>query len=90
MIKILLFLTSLEVGCQVIPPFPEIKQFGVHADIEPPGFYGVDNYTHQRFYYPFDEKIMKGAQCMNAEDYKASERWVSSVKLIAETRCVCH
>ena len=30
---------------------------------------------------------MEAAQCLSADDYKASERWVSELKKLAETRC---
>ncbi len=77
-------------GCNVLPPFPEVVQFGVYANLPEPGFYGVDNMSHARFYKKFDDPSMKGAQCLDVRAYKASERWIASVKLIAETRCVCH
>jgi hypothetical protein len=78
------------VACSVLPPFPEIVQYGIHADLPEPGFYGVDNYTHQRYFKSFDDPSMKGGQCVNADHYKVTEQWGAAVKQIAETRCVCH
>lgn len=74
-------------ACSSLPPFPEVVQYGVHADINPPGFYGVNNKTKAHVYKTLDDPSMKGAQCLNVDDYKASEEWISAVKQEAERRC---
>ena len=88
MLRLLLLTASLS-GCSVLPPFPEVVQYGVFADVNPPGFYGVDSKTKAQFYKSFSDLQMKAAQCLPAADYKASEAWVASVKLIAERHCTC-
>lgn len=78
---------SLILGCNSIPPVPDHVQYGVHADIHPPGFYGVHNRTKERLYRPFEEPSMKGAQCVTLEDYKKLAEWAQKVKEVAERQC---
>jgi hypothetical protein len=59
----------------------------VHADVSPPGFYGVNNKTKKRTYRPLNDPHMKGAQCLAAGDYKAAENWTQQVIEIANRRC---
>ncbi len=80
-------LTIFLSGCASLPPFPEVTQFGVLADVKPPGFYGINSKTHARYFKTFSDPSMKGAQCLSPADYSASEAWVAAVKQIAETRC---
>lgn len=88
--KIALCAISLVVSlaaCSQLPPFPEVVQYGYHADVARPGFYGVNTETHARTFRTPDDPIMKGAQCMSLDDYKKSEDWVRQVKEIAERKC---
>lgn len=78
---------SLFTACNNLPPFPEVTQYGVRADVSRPGFYGVNNKSGKRVYKTFDNPDMKGAQCLSSEDYKASEEWIKVVKEIAQQRC---
>lgn len=60
-------------GCKSLPGSPqepEYQQYGVHADFEPAGFYGVDRKTDEEIYKPFGDPSMKAAQCVSAEDEK--------------------
>lgn len=70
-----------------VPEFPEVVQYGVFADIDPHGFYGRNNKTHERVYKAFDDPSMKGAQVLDALDYKKSEAWISVVKGLASKHC---
>lgn len=74
-------------ACESLPKFPEVVQYGAHADIKPPGYYGVDSDTGAKFYKPFTDPSMKGAQCLSPEDYKKSEDWVQSIVEIAKQHC---
>ena len=80
------FLILTGCGSQV-PDFPEVVQYGVHADVARPGFYGVNNKTGERVYKALDDPSMNGAQCLDLKDYSSSESWVQSVKEIAQKRC---
>ncbi len=71
----------------VLPEQPEVIQYGVHANVEPPGFYGVNNKTEAHTYRPFQHPDMKAAQCLSADDYKKEEEWLSAVEQIALDRC---
>lgn len=88
MLKIV-FLAILIEACSIIPPAPEIVQYGVYQKTNPPGFYGVDSYNHQRFYHDFTDKEMNAAQCLTRQDYSSFQRWITNVKLIAQQRCTC-
>jgi hypothetical protein len=81
------FLVLAVSGCGSLPPFPEVVQYGVHADVARPGFYGVNTRTSERVYKPFNSPSMKAAQCMSAADYAKSEAWIASVEKIARQRC---
>lgn len=74
-------------GCGSLPPRPHHVQYGVHANINPPGFYGVDSDSKAHIYRAFGDPAMKGAQCLTAADYKAWAAWVQKVKEAAEQRC---
>ncbi len=76
------------IGCgTLIPKIPRHTQYGIHADINPPGFYGVDNETKERKHKLFSDPSMKGGQCLDNKDYKALQAWVKVVKEIGETHC---
>lgn len=83
----LVILISASVACSVIPPVPQHDQYGIHADVNPPGFYGVNNETHAQTYRPFNDPVMKGGQALSAKDYASFQQWIESVKQIADQRC---
>lgn len=83
----LLSLSLVFSACGNLPPFPEVVQYGYHADVARPGFYGVNTKTQARTFRLPNDPVMKGAQCMTLDDYKKSEDWVRQVKEIAEKRC---
>lgn len=85
--KILLLIAISLCGCESLPPVPQHIQFGVHADIMPPGFYGVNSETKEKVYRSFNDPKMKAGQCLDVEDYKKMQEWVKTVKEIAEGRC---
>lgn len=86
--KLALLIASLNfLGCGSLPPAPHHVQYGVHADVRPAGFYGVDNQSKARIYRPFDDPAMKGGQCLTAGDYRAWANWIEAVKQEAERRC---
>lgn len=84
-IALLIILTSL--SCAQLPKVPQHDKYGIHANINPPGFYGVNNETHARTYRPFNDPAMKGGQCLTADHYRAFESWVQSVKTWGEQHC---
>lgn len=75
------------VACSGLPKVPGHVQYGVHADINPPGFYGVHNETKDQVYRKFDDPAMKAGQCLSADDYKAMQAWIKTVKDIVESEC---
>jgi hypothetical protein len=83
----LLIIAISVVGCESLPPTPEVVQYGIYADVEPPGFYGVNNKTKERTYRRFIDPKMKAGQCLDAKDYKEMQDWVKKVKQISEERC---
>lgn len=80
-------LLSLLLGCGSLPLQPDAIQYGVHADITPPGFYGTHNKTYTRVFKSFQAPEMKGAQCLSASDYKAYSAWIQSIEQMAFSRC---
>lgn len=83
-IKILSLGISLS-ACAGLPPFPEVNQCGVNGS--PRAFYCEDTTTHKQKKLPIDSPLMKGAQCLSADDYKKSEAWVTTVQEIASQHC---
>ena len=65
------------------PKDPEVVRYGVHADLDPSGFYSSDDFKD------FIDPAMKGAQCVTAGDAKAVERYKASVKAFVIERCEC-
>lgn len=86
MLSLGLLIASLS-GCETLPPVPHHVQYGVYPDVNPPGFYGVDNVSKAHVYHGFMDMEMKAAQCLTADDYKAWEAWIQSVEDIAQRRC---
>lgn len=88
MLKSALLVLSVSVcACGSLPPFPEVTQYSVHADVPRPGFYGINNRTNARVYRRFDDPKMKGAQVLDANDYRKSESWIDEIERIAQERC---
>jgi len=89
MLKIASWITILSIsGCgTVFPKPPPHVQYGVHANVEPPGFYGVHSETKERVYRDFWDPLMKGAQCVSAADYKQGQAYLKEAREIAEKRC---
>lgn len=85
--KILISLCLVLVACESLPPKPEIVQYGVFPDVNPPGFYGVNNKTNQRVYRPFSDMRMKGGQCVDRRDYQELVDYAKTVEEIARARC---
>lgn len=79
LLKSVLLSFALSSCGSVIPAFPEVWQC-VRKNSK---FYCVNTETQAR-------KIMaemENAQCLSAADYRKSERWVATVREIAEQRC---
>lgn len=88
MLKRKLLALSLAIsGCAHLPPQPEIVQYGIYADVNPPGFYGVNNKSKERVYRRFDDPRMKAGQCLDRRDYQETEEWVRKVADLAKQRC---
>lgn len=84
----LLIISHSIYACAALPPFPAVWQCQVN---EPRGgtraFYCVNTQTRKHRRILINDPAMKGAQCLSAHDYAASESWAQSVKSIAEQRC---
>ena len=91
MLKRALLVMSLSVmscvACESLPKVPRHVQYGIYPQVNPPGFYGVDNESRARVYRSFDDARMRGGQCVTAEDYRKWTRWIDRVKQMAESRC---
>lgn len=74
-------------GCQWLPKVPQHTQYGIYGDVNPPGFYGVNNETEERVYRSFADPRMKGGQCLDSKDYKKMQQWIKQVKEQAEKHC---
>lgn len=85
--KILLVVTATSLGCSICPPAPEHFKCGIHADVDPPGFYCVNSKTGQQVYRPFDDPGMKAGQAVSGDDFVKLERWGKECQQIVETRC---
>lgn len=88
---LLMVATSLSVGCVSgsvsLPPEPVLIQYGIHSDVKPGGFYGVNNKTSEYVYKAFLDAEMKAGQCLSAADYQKYQEWVDVIKEIAIRRC---
>ncbi len=83
-----IMILSVSVGCGTIfPKPPPHTQYGVHADLARPGFYGVHSETKAKVYRPFNDPRMKGAQCIDPKDYRSGQNYLQQVREIAEARC---
>lgn len=78
-------LSTVLVSCDVVPEFPEVWQCQYNGS--PRGFYCINTRTRSKRYIEASDERMKAAQCLSADDYKAAEAWVATVKEIAERRC---
>jgi hypothetical protein len=84
--KSALLITSLSIlGCSQLPPFPEVYQCQFNGN--PRAFYCINTKTKERLKIDAGSDVMKGAQCLSADDYLKSEAWVEFVKSQAEKRC---
>jgi hypothetical protein len=72
-------------GCSQLPPFPEVWQCQFNGS--PRAFYCVNSKTKERLKLNAESEVMRGAQCLSADDYLKSEAWVEFVKSQAEKRC---
>lgn len=89
MLKSALLITSLSLtacGTQ-LPSAPRHVLYGSYSQVEPPGFYGVDSASKERVYRPFNDPVMRGAQCLTTKDFAAWAAWVEAVKKIAKDKC---
>ncbi len=84
MIKALLLTTSL-ISCASLPPFPPVDQCAYSVKFSK--FRCCNTDTKKCFNLKRDDSKMEAAQCLSADDYKASEAWVQNVLNIANTRC---
>lgn len=85
--KILLIIFLSLIGCANLPESPEVVQYGIYPDVNPPGLYGVNSKTQSKSYKSFNDISIKGAQCLMKNDYKAMQRWISELEKIAAKRC---
>lgn len=84
--RILSFVAVLVLsGCAVVPPFPPVEQCAYSVKFNK--FRCCNTDTKQCFNLTRESPIMEGAQCLSADDYAKSEKWVESVVQIAEARC---
>lgn len=77
--KSLLIICLSLAGCKSVPERPEVVDCGIHADVEPPGFYCINSKTKEQIYIPFDHPSMKGGQALSAPDAKKHYSWVQSL-----------
>lgn len=68
-----------------VPEFPQVSQCVFKVKYQ--AFYCVDNKTKARVKISVQDFAMDAAQCLSAEDYKKSERWIGDVRAIAEEKC---
>lgn len=83
-IKILLLTTSL-ISCASLPPFPPVNQCAYSVKFNK--FRCCNTDTKKCFNLKRDDQRMEAAQCLSADDYKASEAWLQDVINIANQRC---
>lgn len=91
MLKNALLITSLSIfniaSCDTAPKRPNTVEYGVHADLNQPGFYGFDPETDENVYRPFDDPFMKGAQAVSAGDYLKLKEWERKLKEWGSSHC---
>lgn len=82
----IIFICLFLFGCGTkIPDFPAVWQCQYNG--EPRAFYCINVKTKEKIKLSASSARMKAAQCLSADDYRASEQWVEQVKLLAEKRC---
>lgn len=82
--KLALLIIVLE-GCASLPPFPSVYQCGYRHDRA--AFYCVNTETKAQVKIPENSEVMKGAQCLSPNDFKAVENWVQTVEQEAQQHC---
>lgn len=65
-----------------VPPPPVVFQCVVRDR-----FYCTNTETKERRIYALDAIEMQGAQALSANDFKASQTWITKVLAIARQRC---
>jgi len=85
--KALLIIAISMSACASLPDLPEVVQYGVHANVKPPGFYGINSKTKVRSFRKFNDPVMKAGQCLSASDYQKMQNWVKQVEQIAKEKC---
>ena len=74
-------------ACAQLPKVPHHVQYGNYPQVNPPGFYGVDNESNAHIYKAWSDPDMVGAQCLTREDYKKWADWIQTIEQMAERRC---
>jgi hypothetical protein len=82
---ILLGITLSAAGCGQIPEAPAVWQCGYSVKFNK--FRCVNIKTNEKINLSRDDARMEAAQCLSADDFKASQDWVSELKRLAEQRC---
>lgn len=72
-------------ACASLPPFPEVWQCAHSAKFNK--FRCVNTTTKAAMNLRRDDPSMEGAQCLSADDYAKSEKWLQSVIEIANKKC---
>lgn len=86
LLKMLLYAAVLALsGCAVVPPFPPVNQCAYSVKFNK--FRCCNTDTKVCHNLVRESPAMEGAQCLSADDYAKSERWVESVIQIAEQKC---
>lgn len=88
MLKLGLLTLNLSIlGCQAVPPFPDVNQ----CALRPEALYCVGTTNHERTIFKSGSPEFKDAQCLPVNDakksYQSAEAWAQNVKQIAEERC---
>lgn len=83
-LKTVLLAISLS-SCAVVPPFPAVNQCAYSVKFNK--FRCCNTDTKKCFNLVREDAKMEGAQCLSADDYAKSERWVESVLEVANSRC---
>lgn len=85
-LKAILLITTLSfIGCAKLPPAPALWQCA-HS-IKFNKFRCVNTQTKEAVNLRRDDPDMEAAQCLSAEDYKKGQRYVGTLKRLAEERC---
>lgn len=72
-------------GCSSLPPFPEVWQCAYSVKFNK--FRCCNSNTKECANLKRDDTRMEAAQCLSADDYKASQEWLNSVIDLAQKHC---